>query len=280
MEYITLNSGDKMPLLGMGVYQINNLKACRQTVETAIENGYRLFDTAQIYGNEAAVGDAIAESKIDRKNFFITTKIWVDNAAEEKAEKAILSSLKKLKTGYIDLLLIHQPYGDYYGAWRAMRAAKEKGLCRNIGVSNFYADRLVDLIGFCGEVPAVNQLETHPMFMQRQARKYMKSYNVAHQAWAPLAEGKFDEKTAKVLSKIGAAYGKTAAQTALKFLVQSKISAIPKACSPKHIAENIDIFDFTIADDDMAKIAALDKNKSAFFSHSDPETVKYLTGIK
>lgn len=269
-----------MPLLGMGVYQITDLNACEKTVETAIENGYRLFDTAQVYGNEAAVGNAIAESKIDRKEFFITTKIWVDNAGEKKAEESISESLKKLKTDYIDLLLIHQPYADYYGTWRAMCRAKQSGVCRNIGTSNFYADRLVDLIGFGGEIPAVNQLETHPAFMQKQTQKYMREYNVAHQAWAPLGEGRFCESVIRTLCETGEKYKKTAAQTALRFLVQSGISAIPKAQNPKHIAENINIFDFTLTDDDMAEIAALDKNKSAFFSHSDPETVKYLTGIK
>lgn len=278
MEYTTLNNGVKMPRLGYGVYQVTS-EECERCVLDAISVGYRAIDTAQSYGNEDAVGSAVQKSGVPRDELFLTTKIWISNAGYEKAKESINSSLQRLKTDYIDLLLIHQPFGDYYGAYRAMEEAYKAGKLRAIGVSNFYPDRLIDLCQFVRVTPAVNQVETHVFHQQKTAHEYMKKYGVQHESWGPFAEGRKDFFSNPVLTEIGAKYGKTSAQTALRFLLQSDVVVIPKSTHKERMAQNIDVFDFTLSDEDMQSIAALDEGESLFFSHYDPATVEMLTSM-
>ena len=278
MEYTTLNNGVKMPRLGYGVYQVTS-EECERCVLDAISVGYRAIDTAQSYGNEDAVGSAVQKSGVPRDELFLTTKIWISNAGYEKAKASINSSLQRLKTDYIDLLLIHQPFGDYYGAYRAMEEAYKTGKLRAIGVSNFYPDRLIDLCQFARVTPAVNQVETHVFHQQKTAHEYMKKYGVQHESWGPFAEGRKDFFSNPVLTEIGAKYGKTSAQTALRFLLQSDVVVIPKSTHKERMAQNIDVFDFTLSDEDMQSIAALDEGESLFFSHYDPATVEMLTSM-
>ena len=278
MEYTTLNNGVKMPRLGYGVYQVTS-EECERCVLDAISVGYRAIDTAQSYGNEDAVGSAVQKSGMPRDELFLTTKIWISNAGYEKAKASINSSLQRLKTDYIDLLLIHQPFGDYYGAYRAMEEAYKAGKLRAIGVSNFYPDRLIDLCQFARVTPAVNQVETHVFHQQKTAHEYMKKYGVQHESWGPFAEGRKDFFSNPVLTEIGAKYGKTSAQTALRFLLQSDVVVIPKSTHKERMAQNIDVFDFTLSDEDMQSIAALDEGESLFFSHYDPATVEMLTNM-
>ncbi len=278
MEYTTLNNGVKMPRLGYGVYQVTS-EECERCVLDAISVGYRAIDTAQSYGNEDAVGSAVQKSGVPRDELFLTTKIWISNAGYEKAKESINSSLQRLKTDYIDLLLIHQPFGDYYGAYRAMEEAYKAGKLRAIGVSNFYPDRLIDLCQFARVTPAVNQVETHVFHQQKTAHEYMKKYGVQHESWGPFAEGRKDFFSNPVLTEIGAKYGKTSAQTALRFLLQSDVVVIPKSTHKERMAQNIDVFDFTLSDEDMQSIAALDEGESLFFSHYDPATVEMLTSM-
>ena len=278
MEYTTLNNGVKMPRLGYGVYQVTS-EECERCVLDAISVGYRAIDTAQSYGNEDAVGSAVQKSGVPRDELFLTTKIWISNAGYEKAKESINSSLQRLKTDYIDLLLIHQPFGDYYGAYRAMEEAYKAGKLRAIGVSNFYPDRLIDLCQFARVTPAVNQVETHVFHQQKTAHEYMKKYGVQHESWGPFAEGRKDFFSNPVLTEIGAKYGKTSAQTALRFLLQSDVVVIPKSTHKERMAQNIDVFDFTLSDEDMQSIAALDEGESLFFSHYDPATVEMLTNM-
>ncbi len=278
MEYTTLNNGVKMPRLGYGVYQVTS-EECERCVLDAISVGYRAIDTAQSYGNEDAVGSAVQKSGVPRDELFLTTKIWISNAGYEKAKASINSSLQRLKTDYIDLLLIHQPFGDYYGAYRAMEEAYKAGKLRAIGVSNFYPDRLIDLCQFARVTPAVNQVETHVFHQQKTAHEYMKKYGVQHESWGPFAEGRKDFFSNPVLTEIGAKYGKTSAQTALRFLLQSDVVVIPKSTHKERMAQNIDVFDFTLSDEDMQSIAALDEGESLFFSHYDPATVEMLTNM-
>lgn len=278
MEYTTLNNGVKMPRLGYGVYQVTS-EECERCVLDAISVGYRAIDTAQSYGNEDAVGSAVQKSGVPRDELFLTTKIWISNAGYEKAKASINSSLQRLKTDYIDLLLIHQPFGDYYGAYRAMEEAYKAGKLRAIGVSNFYPDRLIDLCQFARVTPAVNQVETHVFHQQKTAHEYMKKYGVQHESWGPFAEGRKDFFSNPVLTEIGAKYGKTSAQTALRFLLQSDVVVIPKSTHKERMAQNIDVFDFTLSDEDMQSIAALDEGESLFFSHYDPATVEMLTSM-
>ena len=278
MEYTTLNNGVKMPRLGYGVYQVTS-EECERCVLDAIGVGYRAIDTAQSYGNEDAVGSAVQKSGVPRDELFLTTKIWISNAGYEKAKASINSSLQRLKTDYIDLLLIHQPFGDYYGAYRAMEEAYKAGKLRAIGVSNFYPDRLIDLCQFARVTPAVNQVETHVFHQQKTAHEYMKKYGVQHESWGPFAEGRKDFFSNPVLTEIGAKYGKTSAQTALRFLLQSDVVVIPKSTHKERMAQNIDVFDFTLSDEDMQSIAALDEGESLFFSHYDPATVEMLTNM-
>lgn len=278
MEFATLNNGIKMPMLGYGVYQIPNGE-CERCVLDAICVGYRSIDTAQAYGNEEAVGNAVQKCGVPREELFLTTKIWISNAGYEKAKASLRESLRKLQTEYIDLVLIHQPFGDYYGAYRVMEDAYREGWVRAIGVSNFYPDRLVDLCRFVEITPAVNQVETHVFQQQQKAHEYMEKYSVQHESWGPFAEGRKDFFTNPVLTEIGEKYRKTAAQTALRFLIQSNVVVIPKSTHKDRMAQNFDVFDFALSGEDMAAIRALDEKESLFFSHYDPATVEMITGL-
>lgn len=278
MEYVTLNNGIKMPILGYGVYQVTN-EECERCVLDAISVGYRSIDTAQAYENEEAVGNAILKCGVPREELFITTKVWITNGGYEKAKESIRESLRKLQTEYIDLLLIHQPFNDYYGTYRAMEEAYKEGKIRAIGVSNFYPDRLVDLCQFVEVPPAVNQVETHVFQQQKTAHKYMEKYDVQHESWGPFAEGRKDFFTNPVLNEIGKKYNKSAAQTALRFLIQSGVVVIPKSTHKERMIQNIDVFDFSLDEKDMTAIQALDEGESLFFSHYDPATVEMLTGL-
>ena len=275
MDYVTLNNGVKMPKLGYGVYQTppEDTERC---VLDAIEVGYRSIDTAQAYGNEAGVGNALEKCGVPREEIFVTTKIWISNAGYEKAKASIKESLKNLKTDYIDLLLIHQPFGDYYGSYRAMEEAYKEGKVRAIGVSNFYPDRYIDIAHFAEIKPAVNQVETHVFQQQKIAKKYMKKYGTQIMSWGPFAEGKNDYFNNPVLKEIGDKYGKSAVQTALRFLLQSDVVLIPKSVRKERMKENIDVFDFELTNEEMVRIEALDGGKSLFFSHYDPETVEWF----
>lgn len=279
MENVTLNNGIEMPILGFGVYQIADQAECERCVLDAIEAGYRSIDTAQAYGNEEAVGRAVAKSGVPRNEFFVTTKVWISNVGYEKAKVSIDESLRKLRTDYLDLLLIHQPFGDYYGTYRAMEDACKAGKVRAIGVSNFYPDRLIDLVRFNEIVPAVNQVETHPFQQQKDAHEIMKKYGVQHESWGPFAEGRKDMFANPVLKAIGGKHGKSVAQVILRFLIQSGVVVIPKSTHKERMAENFDVFDFSLDEEDRKAIASLDTKESAFFSHRDPATVEYLTGL-
>ncbi len=279
MQYVTLSNGIRMPMLGYGVYQVSN-EECERCVLDAIDVGYRSVDTAQAYHNEEAVGKAIEKCGVPRSELFLTTKVWISNAGYEKAKASIDMSLQNLRTDYIDLLLIHQPFGDYYGTWRAMEEAYRAGKLRAIGVSNFYPDRLVDLCRFVNIKPMVNQVETHVFQQQTQAREWMNKYGVAHESWGPFAEGRKDFFTNPVLCDIGQKYQKSAAQIALRFLIQQGVIVIPKSTHKERMKENFEIFNFTLTEGDMQKIAALDESKSAFFSHYDPATVEFITSVK
>ncbi|WP_346889877.1 aldo/keto reductase [Clostridium sp. UBA1056] len=274
MEYITLNNGVKMPILGYGVYQIENLKECERCVLEAIEIGYRSIDTAQTYGNEEAVGRAIKKCNVPREELFITTKVWISNAGYEKTKISIEKSLKKLQLEYLDLVLIHQPFSDYYGTYKAMEEMYKRGKIRAIGVSNFYPDRLIDLIKFNEVVPAINQVETHLFNQQVKAKEIMDKYGVQIESWAPFAEGTNNIFTNKTLKKVGDRYNKSTAQVALRYLIQRGVIVIPKSVHKERMIQNFNIFDFKLNEDDMRKIAKLDKGKSAFFSHSDPNIVE------
>lgn len=278
MEYITLANGVKMPLLGYGVYQVDPAE-CERCVTDAIAVGYRSIDTAQAYHNEEGVGNAVRKSGLPREDFFLTTKVWISNGGYEKAKASIDESLAKLQTDYIDLLLIHQPFNDYYGTWRAMEEAYKAGKLRAIGVSNFYPDRLIDLCQFSEIKPMVNQVETHAHFQQAAAHEVMAKYGVVHESWGPFAEGRKDFFTNPTLQAIGAKYGKSVAQTALRFLIQSDVVVIPKSTHKERMAENLDVFDFQLSQEDMVAIRALDDGQSAFFSHYDPATVEFLTSL-
>lgn len=275
MEYVTLNNGVKMPVLGYGVYQTPPQETER-CVREAIDTGYRSIDTAQAYGNEEGVGNAIAGCGLPREEFFLTTKVWISNAGYEKAKSSIEESLKKLKTSYVDLLLIHQPFGDYYGTYRVMEEAYKDGKVRAIGVSNFYPDRFLDLHHFAEIKPAVNQVETHVFCQQKTAKKYMKKNGTQIMSWGPFAEGKNDYFNNSVLKEIGTKYGKSVAQTALRFLIQSDVVVIPKSTHKERMEENFNVFDFELTEDEMAKIEELDGGQSLFFSHYDPETVEWF----
>lgn len=275
MEYVELNNGVKMPLLGYGVYQTPPEETERCVLD-AVSVGYRSIDTAQAYGNEEGVGSALAKSGLPREEFFLTTKVWISNAGYERAKASIEESLKKLQTSYLDLLLIHQPFGDYYGTYRAMEEAYREGKVRAIGVSNFYPDRLIDLYHFAEIKPSVNQIETHVFQQQETARKYLKDRGVQIESWGPFAEGKNNFFQNPVLVEIGKRYGKTAAQTALRFLIQSGVVVIPKSTHRERMEENFQIFDFALTEEEMQKIRALDTGESLFFSHYDPKTVEWF----
>lgn len=276
MQTVKLNNGVEMPILGFGVYQVPDGSDCEKAVSEAIEVGYRMFDTAQAYGNEESVGNAIKKSGIAREEFFIVTKVWISNAGYEKAKASIDESLRKLQTNYIDLLLIHQPFGDYYGTYRAMEDAYKEGKLRAIGVSNFYPDRFVDLSHFCEIQPAINQVETHVFNQQKAAKEIMKKYNTQIMSWGPFAEGKNNLFTNETLKEIGDKYGKTVAQVALRFLTQEGVVVIPKSVKKERMEQNFNIFDFTLTGEELDKIRALDLGHSLFFSHYDPATVEMI----
>lgn len=279
MKYVELNNGTKMPILGYGVFQIADQEECERCVLDAIEVGYRLIDTAQGYGNETAVGKAIKKSGVPREELFITTKIWIPEYGYEKAKKSIEGSLERLQLDYLDLLLIHQPFNDYYGTYRAMEELYKDGKLKAIGVSNFYPDRLIDLIKFNEIVPAVNQVEVHPYHQQMKAHEIMKKYGVQIQAWAPLAEGKNNIFGDEALKAIGDKYNKTNAQVVLRYLIQRGVSVIPKTVNKERMKQNFDLFDFELSEEDMNNIASLDKAETLFFSHTDPEQVERLTSM-
>ena len=278
MDYVTLNNGVKMPQLGYGVFQVAS-EDCTRCVLDAISVGYRAIDTAQSYGNEAAVGKAVRSCGLPREELFLTTKIWMSNASYEKAAASIDQSLQNMQSDYIDLMLIHQPFGDYYGAYRAIEDALRAGKLRAIGVSNFYPDRLIDLCQFAEITPMVNQVETHVFQQQRTAHQYMEKYGVQHEAWAPFAEGKNDFFRNPVLTAIGEAHGKSLAQVALRFLLQSDVVIIQKSTHKERMQQNLDVFDFSLSDEEMTAIRALDTGKSLFFDHYAPETVEMLTDM-
>lgn len=278
MEFVTLNNGIKMPILGYGVYQVSN-EECERCVLDAISVGYRSIDTAQAYGNEEAVGNAVKKCGVARDELFITTKVWISNGGYENAKKSLRESLKNLQSEYIDLVLIHQPFNDYYGTYRAMEEAYKEGWIRAIGVSNFYPDRLIDLCQFVEVKPAINQVETHVFQQQKKAHEYMEKYGVQHESWGPFAEGRKDFFTNPVLVEIGKKYGKSAAQVALRFLIQSNVVVIPKSTHKERMEQNFNVFDFTLSAEDMSAIQTLDEGESLFFSHYDPAVVEMLTGL-
>jgi organophosphate reductase len=278
MTYVTLNNGLKMPQVGYGVYQVEPAEAERCVLD-AISVGYRMIDTAQIYHNEEGVGNAIVKCGVPREELFIVTKVWISNAGEEKAYASILESLKKLQTDYIDLLLIHQPFGDYYGTYRAMERAYHEGKVRAIGVSNFYPDRFIDIQAHVEVKPAVNQMETHVFNQQITAQEYMEKYGCQIMSWGPFAEGKNDFFNNETLAEIGRKYGKSVAQVALRYLLQRSVVLIPKSAHKERMEQNMDIFNFSLTEEDMAIIRKLDTKQSLFFSHYDPQTVEFITSL-
>ncbi|MCD8119589.1 MAG: aldo/keto reductase [Lachnospiraceae bacterium] len=275
MNYVTLNNGVKMPQLGYGVYQTPPEETERCVLD-AISVGYRSIDTAQAYYNEGGVGAAISKCGLPREELFITTKVWISNAGYDKAKASISDSLKKLHTDYIDLLLIHQPFSDYYGTYRAMEEAYRDGKVRAIGVSNFYPDRFIDIANFCEIVPAVNQVETHLFWQQKTAKTVMQKYGTQIESWGPFAEGRNDYFNNPVLKTVASRHGKTPAQTALRFLLQSGVVVIPKSTHKERMIENFDVFDFELDAADMADLESLDTAQSLFFSHYDPQTVEWF----
>ena len=279
MQKVKLNNGIEMPILGFGVYQIEDQVLCEQCVYDAIEAGYRSIDTAAAYGNEEAVGRAIKRSGVPREDLFITTKLWISDAGYDKAKKAFEASMKRLQLDYLDLYLIHQPFNDYYGAWRAMEELYKEGRIRSIGVSNFMPDRLVDLILHNEITPAVNQVETNPFYQQIEAEAFMQEKGVQVESWAPFAEGKNNMFQNETLASIAGKYGKSIAQVILRWLIQRNIVVIPKSIRKERIIENFNVFDFELTKEDMKKIAALDTNTSCFFSHRDPKMVEWLSGL-
>jgi len=271
METVLLSNGVAMPKIGFGVYQIRDLEECERVVLEAIQSGYRLFDTAQRYGNEEAVGRAIKKSGISRDEFFITTKVWITNTGEEKTRQSIYDSMKKLQTDYLDLVLIHQPFGDYYGSWRVLEEMYNKGVIKAIGVSNFFPDRLVDLIKFNKIIPHVNQLETHPFCQREEDNKLLKDYGIQHQSWGPFAEGKNNIFENEILMEIAKKHQKSVAQIILRFLLMRNIVVIPKTVHKERMKENLEVFDFELDSEDMEKIKSLELGTSLFFSHQDPK---------
>ena len=280
MKTVKLNNGIEMPILGFGVYQIPDASECERSVIDAIETGYRSIDTAAAYMNEEAVGKAIKKSGVPREELFITTKLWVQDAGYEKAKKAFELSLKKLALDYIDLYLIHQPYGDVHGAWRAMEELCREGKIRAIGVSNFHPDRVMDLIMCNNIVPAINQIETHPFCQQTENQQFLGENKVQIESWGPLAEGRNNLFSNELLATIGQKYNKTVAQVVLRWLIQRGVVAIPKSVKRERIAENFNIFDFELSVADMEAILTLDTRQSLFLDHRDPAIVKWLSGWK
>lgn len=280
MKNVVLNNGVEMPILGFGVYQISDAEECERSVSEALRTGYRLIDTAAVYMNEEAVGNAIKSSGVAREEIFVTTKLWVSEAGYESAKKAFERSLQRLQLDYLDLYLIHQPYGDIYGSWRAMEELYREGKVRAIGVSNFHSDRLMDLIVHNEVVPAVNQIETHPFNQQVEAQQFMRENNVQIESWGPFAEGKNNIFQNELLLSIAGKYNKTVAQVILRWLTQREVVVIPKSVRKERIVENFNIFDLELSTEDMAAIITLDTKQSLFFDHRDPKMVKMLGEVK
>lgn len=277
METVTLNNGIQMPILGFGVFQIANAQECERSVVDAIQTGYRLIDTAASYMNEEAVGKGIRRSGVARQDLFITTKLWVQDAGFERTQKAIDKSLRRLQLDYLDLYLIHQPFSDVHGSWRAMEDAHRKGKLRAIGVSNFHPDRLMDIKVFNDVAPAVNQVEVNPFQQQIESAAFMKELGVQAQAWAPFAEGRNNLFQNAVLTDIGARHGKSVGQVVLRWLIQRGIAALAKSVRKERMQENLAVFDFQLDEADMARITTLDTGTSSFFSHRDPAIVKWMS---
>lgn len=280
MYSIKLNNGVEMPILGFGVFQMQNMAECEQAVVDAIETGYRLIDTAASYMNEEAVGKGIKRSGIAREELFVTTKLWVSDAGYENTKIAFQKSLDLLQLDYLDLYLIHQPYGDIYGSWRAMQELYKEGKVKAIGVSNFHPDRVMDLISNTGFVPAVNQIETHPFHQQNETQKFLQENNIQIESWGPFAEGKNEIFQNEILTALAQKYNKSTAQVILRWLTQRGVVAIPKSVRKERMAENINIFDFELSNEDVTAIQTLDTNASLFFDHRDPNMVKWLSERK
>ena len=275
MEYVTLSNGVKMPILGYGVYQVTQ-EECERCVSDALEVGYRSIDTAQSYFNEEQVGSAIKKSGVKREDIFLTSKVWVEHYGYEECKKSVEESLRKLGTDYLDLMLLHQPFADYYGAWRALEELYEEGKLRAIGISNFYPDRMVDIASFARIRPMINQIETHPLFARAEDHKWMEKYGVAHEAWAPFGEGRRGLFENETLKAIGEKYNKSTAQVMLRWNIQRGVIVLPKTTHKERMIQNLDVFDFMLADEDMTAIAGLDTNTSSFFSHYDPNMVEWF----
>lgn len=275
MNYVTLNNGVRMPQLGYGVYQVTK-EECERCVLDALETGYRSLDTAQSYFNEEEVGSAIQKSGLQREEIFLTTKVWIEHYGYEQAKVSVLESMQKLQVDYLDLCLLHQPFADYYGAWRALEDLYEAGKIRAIGVSNFYPDRLVDIASFARIRPMVNQIEIHPLNQQTLAKQYLDKYGIQMEAWAPFGEGRGGLFENEVLRSVGAKYGKTTAQVMLRWHIQRGTVVIPKSTHKERMEENFNVFDFALTDEDMAAIATLDTGTSSFFSHYDPAIVEWF----
>jgi 2,5-diketo-D-gluconate reductase A len=279
MQTVPLNDGVQIPILGFGVYQIPP-EETERAVSDALATGYRHIDTAAAYGNEEAVGRAIGKSGIPRGELFVTTKLWVQDGADDGAKRAFEQSLARLGLDYLDLYLIHQPFGDYYSSWRAMQDLYKQGLVKAIGVSNFYPDRLVDLIDHNDITPAVNQVETHPFFQRQDYQQLMRERGVQLESWGPFAEGRNNLFSDPTLSQVGAAHGKSVAQVVLRWLIQRQVAANPKSVRPERMAENFDVFDFQLTDEEMGRIAALDTGATVFFDHRDPEMVSRIGNVR
>lgn len=275
MNYVTLSNGVKMPQLGYGVYQVSKGE-CERCVLDALKVGYRHIDTAQSYFNEEEVGNAIVKSGIPREELFITTKVWIEHYGYEETKASVYESMRKLRTNYIDLMLLHQPFSDVYGAWRALEDLYADGKLRAIGISNFYPDRVIDICSFSRIKPMVNQVETHPFNQQVEAQKWMEKYGVQIEAWAPFGEGRGGLFTNETIAKIAAKYNKTVAQVILRWELQRGIVIIPKSTHIERMEQNFNVFDFTLSDEDMAIMATLDRKESSFFSHTDPNMVEWF----
>ncbi|MFE2248983.1 aldo/keto reductase [Streptomyces lavendulae] len=278
MQSVTLNNGVEMPILGFGVYQIPPEETERAVAE-ALAAGYRSFDTAAAYGNERAVGRALGSSGVPRRELFVTTKLWISDAGEDRARRAFHTSLRRLGLDHLDLYLIHQPYGDVYGSWRAMQDLQREGLVRAIGVSNFHPDRLLDLMDHNEITPAVNQIETHPFHQRTEDQRLMAGRGVQIESWGPFAEGRGNLFTHPVLTRIATAHDRSVAQVVLRWLVQRQVVVIPKSVRPERMAQNLDVFGFALTDEEMAAVAALDTGQSVFFDHRDPAVVSRLGNV-
>lgn len=278
MEYITLNNGVKMPQLGYGVYQVTK-EECERCVLDALDVGYRSIDTAQSYFNEEEVGSAIEKSGIDRKEIFLTSKVWIEHFGYEECKKSVLESMEKLRTDYLDLMLLHQPFGDTFGAWRALEELYKEGKLRAIGISNHYVDRMVEFANFTDIKPMVNQMEVHPFNQQKNLKEWADKYDIRLEAWAPFGEGRKGLFENEILKKIGEKYGKTTAQIMLRWHIQRGVIVIPKSVHKERMIENFNVFDFTLADEDMEQIVQMDTAASAFFSHQDPAMVEWFADM-